>query len=268
MADEYYPIPAEPQYREQIRKLQNSDPASADGTFNPLIAALIENTAAVKKQADAAQQTLTQTSVPSRTVTVAAEDLYEYVNALPRLLTEDLTIQVPTGEADSVLRVNNFYGSGSLTIAANGTDVVIPAVQINDSKVLVTLNNIIFNSPTAGTLVSINNSAHVVLLECKIGPDQYVGQSKAGCTTNGLSRVYLFKCNVKNVTYGVTSWNGSIATLSACTGENLTNGLYCNGGIFFLLAGTSDTLNAPENIIHAGSGGCIISSDGTVISST
>ena len=52
MADEYYPIPAEPQYREQIRKLLNSDPASADGTFNPLIAALIENTAAVKRQLD------------------------------------------------------------------------------------------------------------------------------------------------------------------------------------------------------------------------
>lgn len=52
MADEYYLIPAEPQYRELIRKLQNSDPASADGTFNPLIAALIENTAAVKRQLD------------------------------------------------------------------------------------------------------------------------------------------------------------------------------------------------------------------------
>lgn len=264
MADEYYHIPAEPQYRELIRKLQNSDPASADGTFNPLI----ENTAAVKKQTDAAQQTLVEATVPSRTVTVAAGNLYEYVNALPRLLTEALTIQVPAGEADSTLCVNNFYGSGSLTIAANGTDVVIPAVQINDSKVLVTFNNIIFNSTTAGALVSIDNSAHVVLSECKISPNQHVGPNKSGCAVNGLSHAYLNKCNVKNVTYGVTSWSGSIATLSACTGENLTYGLYCHGGIFFLLAGTSDTLNAPENIIHAGSGGCIISSDGSVISTT
>lgn len=64
MADEYYPIPAEPQYQEQIRKLQNSDPASADGTFNPLISTLIENTAAVKKQADAAR-TITGEGAPT-----------------------------------------------------------------------------------------------------------------------------------------------------------------------------------------------------------
>lgn len=49
MAEEYYPVFLEPKYREYIRKLQDSDPASASTVFNPLIERLIENTAAVKR---------------------------------------------------------------------------------------------------------------------------------------------------------------------------------------------------------------------------
>lgn len=49
MAEEKYLIPASPQYSEDIRKLQDSDPASASTVFNPLIERLIENTAAVKR---------------------------------------------------------------------------------------------------------------------------------------------------------------------------------------------------------------------------
>lgn len=52
MAEEKYVIPAQPQYSEDIRKLQDSDPASASQIFNPLISRLIENIASVKAQAD------------------------------------------------------------------------------------------------------------------------------------------------------------------------------------------------------------------------
>lgn len=50
--EEKYTIPAQPQYSESIRRLQDSDPASASQTFNPLFARLIENIASVKRQAD------------------------------------------------------------------------------------------------------------------------------------------------------------------------------------------------------------------------
>ena len=50
--DEIYAIPAEPQYREDIRTLQDSDPASASRVFNPLFARIIENIASVKRLAD------------------------------------------------------------------------------------------------------------------------------------------------------------------------------------------------------------------------
>ena len=54
MADEIYTIPEKPEYREQIRKLQDSDPASASGTFNPLIQRLVENAAAHQRRLEQA----------------------------------------------------------------------------------------------------------------------------------------------------------------------------------------------------------------------
>ena len=52
MTEEKYTIPAEPVYSGDIRKLQDSDPASATTTFNPLIQRLSENTHAVKMQVE------------------------------------------------------------------------------------------------------------------------------------------------------------------------------------------------------------------------
>lgn len=48
MEEEFYIIPEDPQYSiDDIRKLKTSDPASAEGTFNPLILRILENIAAV-----------------------------------------------------------------------------------------------------------------------------------------------------------------------------------------------------------------------------
>lgn len=52
MAEERYQIPASPEYSEDIRRLQDTDPASASQVFNPLIQRLVENIAAVKRQTD------------------------------------------------------------------------------------------------------------------------------------------------------------------------------------------------------------------------
>lgn len=55
MAEQYYSVPENPKYHDgDIRRIRNSDPVNADAIVNPLISTLIENTAAVKKTADAA----------------------------------------------------------------------------------------------------------------------------------------------------------------------------------------------------------------------
>lgn len=48
-----YDIPTNPTYNTAIRKLEDTDPASATSIFNPLIQQLINNTHAVKKSVDA-----------------------------------------------------------------------------------------------------------------------------------------------------------------------------------------------------------------------
>ena len=48
MAENNYPIPENPVFNMDIRALQDSDPASASATFNPLIERLIENLCALK----------------------------------------------------------------------------------------------------------------------------------------------------------------------------------------------------------------------------
>lgn len=55
MEEEKYIIPANPEYSEEIRKLQDSDPASASTVFNPLIERLIENITAVRRMLTADQ---------------------------------------------------------------------------------------------------------------------------------------------------------------------------------------------------------------------
>lgn len=62
MADEKYPIPENPQYNPDIRKLLDSDPARASTVFNPVLQQMIENTAAVKKQADETKEKVAQSA--------------------------------------------------------------------------------------------------------------------------------------------------------------------------------------------------------------
>ncbi|MCI9577105.1 MAG: hypothetical protein HFJ84_10850, partial [Clostridiales bacterium] len=47
-----YTIPENPEYITEIRKLENTDPANAETVFNPLVETLIQNTHAVKLQAE------------------------------------------------------------------------------------------------------------------------------------------------------------------------------------------------------------------------
>lgn len=71
MAEEKYAVPANPTYSENIRKLQDTDPASASQIFNPLFSRLIENIASVKREADEARATAS--SIVKLDITVPAE---------------------------------------------------------------------------------------------------------------------------------------------------------------------------------------------------
>ena len=53
MAEEFYPVPENPEYNAAaIRKIQDTDPVQASTIINPVVQQMISNTHAVKKQAD------------------------------------------------------------------------------------------------------------------------------------------------------------------------------------------------------------------------
>lgn len=59
MADEYYSVPQNPVYDEEtIRKIQDNDPVRASTIVNPVLEQMIENTSAVKRQADKSTERL------------------------------------------------------------------------------------------------------------------------------------------------------------------------------------------------------------------
>ena len=53
MAEEFYTVPESPEYNAAaIRKIQDTDPVRASTIVNPVVQQMINNTHAVKKQAD------------------------------------------------------------------------------------------------------------------------------------------------------------------------------------------------------------------------
>lgn len=214
MTEEYYKLPDDPQYSiDDIRKLQNSDPANADTVFNPLILRILENIAAAHNGAEeaqstataaqttatAAQRTLTQTTVPSRTVEVAAADLPAYIAALPRLVTEDLLILV-SGTLTGNLTLQGFYGSGSIRIIEKnwtlGGFTIKGRTVIEYCSIKINFEYTIFESAStmeANTgIVSVDNCASVVSIDsCEIS------DTTGKCRGASCSYVYMNLQNTK-----------------------------------------------------------------------
>lgn len=68
-----YDFPADPTYSTEIRKLEDTDPASATNTFNPLIQQLINNTQAVKSTAEGAAANAQTAKTAAEKANTAAE---------------------------------------------------------------------------------------------------------------------------------------------------------------------------------------------------
>ena len=79
--DTIYDIPENPVYNAEIRALQDSDPASASAVLNPLVQRLIENTHAVKQQANGLDGELEETNEAVREAKEAAGNAGNTANA-------------------------------------------------------------------------------------------------------------------------------------------------------------------------------------------
>ena len=204
-------------------------------------------------------------SVPGRTVEIELSALQSYLDSLPRLLTEDLTINV-TGSWTGNITVYGFYGSGRLTISGKDGCTLTGNMTINRCSVIMQLFDMAFQAPATGlhqnSLLYAVVNRHLWMQNCS-----FVGNGAcAGVEGYISSKVCLVDSPISNCNIAVESVaNGRMAVFnnSAVTYANNTYGASVyRGGIILLGENTPDTLGAATNI-HVG--GIIAKANGTLI---
>lgn len=218
-------------------------------------------TALSNKAALSAQQTLEKTGVTSRTVELAAADLPAFIAALPRLLTENLTIKV-SGTAAGVVDISRFYGPGSLTVAAAaGQTTSIGSLYAEGNRAHVSLSGIKFQGaqPFSNTYVTIQNSALFTLNNCSV---QGSGKSYDAMNVS-ISTVHLNGCGFTGVNKVITPGGGAVISFYNCTGSGNNVGIFGAGGAVFLMGSTPPLLGGASNGRY--NGGLIVKADGTLI---
>lgn len=212
----------------------------------------------------ATQNKVQAVSVPSRSVTVAASELAAYIAALPRLLTENLMVNITGGTVSENLNLRYFYGPGSLQLmVVDGQTVHLTnGVAIYRCEASILLDNLSLHGlPPGEAFVYIRESTNTWLSRCTIDGAEAAGKNLYGVNVEGLSMAYIGQCDIKNVSTAVLA-SLSAAIVSACTGSGNTVGAYTyRGGRCYLSGGTPTLMGGNSNV---NSGGPIFS-NGTLL---
>lgn len=204
-------------------------------------------------------------SVPGRTVEIELSALQSYLDSLPKLLTEDLTIKV-TGSWTGIITVYGFYGSGSLTISGKDGCTLTGNMTINRCSASVQLFDMAFQAPATGlhqnSLLYAIVNRHLWMQNCS-----FVGNGAcAGVEGYISSSICVVDCPISDCNIAVESVaNGRVVVFnnSVVTYANNTYGASVyRGGIILLGENTPDTLGAAAN---AHNGGIIAKANGTLI---
>ena len=208
-----------------------------------------------------------QTWIPSRTVTVSPGALTDYVANLPRLLTENLTVQVSAGTVPDTLSLTGFFGSGSLRIEAakNAAVTCTLGCYISRCTAKITLSGLTFS----GTGWGVGGGWGEVFLFAESSPSvtaQYctVTGSGTGCgiLSNGSTTLFAYQCGFSGLARGAYVSDGGICALMDCTGSSNTIGiLVYRGGMALLAGSTPVTLGGAANDKN---GGFIMQKAGTL----
>lgn len=199
----------------------------------------------------------------SKTVTLDASKLQAYLDALPRLLTEDLTIKV-SGNLDAPLQITGFYGIGSLAIqAASSGFVVNGGIITTGCSVMLYFKGLTFTSEgSVGTCFESVRCTYVILEGCSFTGN---GENTAVAAYHS-GTVYSYGCTVSDFHEAVEVNRGGtviVAAKSANEFQNNTIGAYTMYGSMILLCGSApDTLGGASNV-HGG--GLIVKANGTLI---
>lgn len=204
--------------------------------------------------------------VPARTVTMSVGELQAYLNTLPRLLTERLTINV-SGEWTGNISIEGFYGSGILTVQGKSLTVIHGNVQVCNCGCMVWLENLTVKATAemadkGGYLLYCASATAVWAADCTI-----VGRRNlTGVRATDSSQVSVISSSVTGCTYALETTTSSIAAIVYTAGAGYTDnitGVYAyNGGIAILGHQIPDLLGGASN---RKDGGVIFRQDGTLL---
>lgn len=198
-----------------------------------------------------------------KSVTLTPAELPAYLAALPRMLTENLTITLTAGTVTEAITMEGFYGGGNLTIqAAEGADVRF------SNYVYIRFCTAVFFQNLKFTGGKVYNDAHVVaytssawFLGCSF--DAESDPTASGLIVTNGSLVYLENGSFTNCRLAVTVSGSSVITLANTSGSGNEFGIYIwNGGIAILFGTTPELLGGATNVKD---GGLIVKKDGTLL---
>lgn len=208
-------------------------------------------------------------SVPTRTVEIELSALQSYLDSLPKLLTDILTIKV-SGTWSGTIAIYGFYGSGFLRVVGEEGCSLTGAVRAANCAVVIELHNIMFQAPQAvpegdfdvRCLLYAVHSRYLWVQDCPlVGNKAYTGA--VGYISSSICLVNSPISNCETAVYSCA--NAAVVVFNAVPvaySGNTTGVAVYRGGIVLLGENTPDTLGAAANL-HGG--GIIAKPDGTLI---
>ena len=198
------------------------------------------------------------TDISTRAVTVAAAELQAYIDALPRLLTEQITVKV-TGTLSDSLYIQGFYGSGALTI--QGPADINNQILLSYCSVPITLRDLQITSPASFTA----NSCVVTAVHCSCYFDScaFTGNGQGIAVDLGMGPYDIAACTMSGFRIAVLARRSGVVTVRDGSYSNNVCGAQPYYGGVILLCGTAPDLLGGAANVHMG--GIIAKSDGTLI---
>lgn len=205
-------------------------------------------------------------TIPFKSVTLEASALQAYIDALPRLLTEYLAISVNAGHVPETLRLENFYGAGSISVSGPGANsgVLDNGINIEGCSVPIFVSRFDIRGSSVNFAISVSWSQKVSLVYMTADRSHFSsgGTNIFGARINYLSCVSLTECAFSGMNIA-TYCENAFARILSCSGSGNSLGVAVESGGVIMMSGTTPELMGGAS--NGKWGGMIVKKDGTLL---
>lgn len=202
-------------------------------------------------------------AVPDTVVNLPAAEVQDYIDALPRLLTENLTVAFD-GTIRDMLDIHDFYGCGSLCLIqrSGGTATLSKGARVKNCAAKIQLRFLNISPSSSNVCVFAECARFLFISECDLtGNAASVGLK---CTDG--SNVHFYYSKLTGHSTAILCLQSSTVVVSgqsaADFSRNTVGGQVWRGGIILLAEAAPDLLGGSTN---DKSGGIIVKKNGTLL---